>query len=109
MNYGEGSSIDILAPVVKSRKGEFESLFKDGNTIETSTVVVKREIITSLGGFDESNKLAGSEDYDMWLRISSITDKFYVIKNNLGYITFGEDNFSIDNTKIINALPILIN
>ena len=29
MNFGEGSSIDILAPVVKSRKGEFESLFKD--------------------------------------------------------------------------------
>ena len=44
----------------------------------------------------------------MWLRISSITDKFYVIKNNLGYLTYGGDNFSSDNTKIKNALPILI-
>ena len=35
----------------------------------------------------------------MWLRISSITDKFYVIKNNLGYLTYGEDNFSSDNKK----------
>ena len=45
----------------------------------------------------------------MWLRISAVTDKFYVIKNNLGYLTYAEDNFSIDNKKIKDALPILIN
>ena len=92
----------------KLKKPFFQSLLKDGNTIETSSVVLKREIINSLGGFYESNKLSGSEDYDMWLRISLVTDKFYVIKNNLGYLTYGEDNFSIDNKKIKDALPILI-
>ena len=94
--------------IKKLKKPFFQSLLKDGNTIETSSVVLKREIINSLGGFYESNKLSGSEDYDMWLRISSVTDKFYVIKNNLGYLTYGEDNFSIDNKKIKDALPILI-
>lgn len=94
--------------IKKLKQPFFESLLKDGNTIETSSVVVKREIINSVGGFYESNNLSGSEDYDMWLRISSVTNKFYVIKNNLGYLTFGEDNFSKDNQKIRKALPILI-
>ena len=45
MNFGEGSSIDILAPVVKSRKGEFESLFKDLQAQGFSRVLVDGELI----------------------------------------------------------------
>lgn len=108
-NQNHNKSGEYTKYIKKLKPPFFESLLKDGNTIETSSVVVKREIINSLGGFYESNKLSGSEDYDMWLRISSVTDKFYVIKNNLGYLRYGEDNFSKDNKKIKNALPILIN
>ena len=83
------------------------SLLKDGNTIETSSVVIRRSIISSLGGFYENNILSGSEDYEMWLRVSSVTNKFYVIKNNLKYLTYGEDNFS-NEKKLKEALSILI-
>ena len=51
-------------------------------------------------------RLSGSEDYDMWARISSITNKFCVINNNLGYLTYGEDNFS--NEVKLKALKIII-
>ena len=91
----------------KFKKPFFESFLKDGNSIETSSIIVRRDIITSLGGFFESKRLSGSEDYDMWARISSITNKFCVINNNLGYLTYGEDNFS-NEVKLKKALKIII-
>ena len=43
----------------------------------------------------------------MWFRISSITNKFCVINNNLGYLTYGEDNYS-NEIKLKKALKIII-
>ena len=37
----------------------------------TSTVLARRELLTALGGFDES--MAVGEDYDLWLRASRVT------------------------------------
>ena len=91
----------------KFKKPFFESFLKDGNTIETSSIIVRRDIITKLGGFFESKSLSGSEDYDMWFRISSITHNFYVINNNLGYLTYGDDNYS-NEIKLKKALKIII-
>ncbi len=91
----------------KFKKPFFESFLKDGNTIETSSIIVRKDIITKLGGFFESKSLSGSEDYDMWFRISSITNNFCVINNNLGYLTYGEDNYS-NEIKLKKALKIMI-
>jgi len=91
----------------KFKKPFFESFLKDGNSLETSSIIVRRDIITNLGGFFESKNLSGSEDYDMWFRISSITNKFYVINNNLGYLTYGDDNFS-NEVKLKKALKVII-
>jgi len=91
----------------KFKKSFFESFLKNGNLIATSSVIVRRDIISRLGGFSECKSISGSEDYDMWFRISSITNKFYVINNNLGYYTHGLDNFS-DDIKLRKALKTLI-
>lgn len=91
----------------KFKKPFFEFFLKDGNAIETSSIIVRRDIISKLGGFFESKSLSGSEDYDMWFRISSITNKFCVINNNLGFLTYGEDNFSSE-IKLKKALEIMI-
>lgn len=42
------------------------------NPIATSTVLVKREILQRVGGFDE--QFCGPEDYDLWLRIVDAHD-----------------------------------
>ena len=91
----------------KLKNPYFNSFLKNGNTIETSSIVLRRDIISSLGGFHECISLSGSEDYDMWIRISSLTNKFCVINNNLGYLTYGDDNFSNEN-KLKQALKTLI-
>ena len=61
MEFGEDSSIDILAPVVKSRKGEFETLFKDLQSQGFSRVLVDGEIIR----LDEAKRLDRYFNHDI--------------------------------------------
>lgn len=53
------------------------------NFIGTSSVVVRREVLDDIGGFDET--LASSEDIDMWLRIARSHDCGYVDIVGHGY------------------------
>jgi GT2 family glycosyltransferase len=40
------------------------------NPISTSTVVVRREHLQRVGGFDEAPEFRAIEDYELWLRLS---------------------------------------
>lgn len=63
----------------RSRHGAATSPFKMGdaamselyaeNVVGTSTVMMRRELLMSLGGFDES--LSQAEDWDLWLRAAA--------------------------------------
>jgi glycosyltransferase involved in cell wall biosynthesis len=52
--------------------------FAFGNPIATSSVLVLREAIQKIGGFDE--QFRGPEDYDLWMRIAK---KFRIIRVEL--------------------------
>lgn len=66
-----------------------------GKSILTSTVVVKTEIMRRIGGFSEDRILITVEDWDAWLRIAQITDKFVRINECLGYYWAGGGNMSV--------------
>lgn len=106
-NQRNNTSKEYTKNTYKFKAPFFDSFLKDGNKIETSSIIVRRDIISKLGGFFECKSLSGSEDYDMWFRISCITNKFHVINNNLGYLTYGDDNFS-NEIKLKRALKTLI-
>jgi len=59
-----------------------QNLLIYGNTIPTSSVVIRKKILNKTRFFDE--KLCIGEDYDLWLRLSLVTDKFIFISKNLG-------------------------
>lgn len=40
------------------------------NFIPSSSVLIKKNVFDQYGGFDESNELVCSEDFDLWLRIA---------------------------------------
>ena len=49
-------------------------IFKEllqGNFIPNLTVVVPREVIERVGGFDEGPSVVAAEDFDLWLRITA--------------------------------------
>ena len=71
MNLKEGTSLDILAPVVRSRKGEFETLFKDLQAQGFSRVLVDGEIIR----LDEAKRLDRYFNHDISVVIDRIKIK----------------------------------
>lgn len=48
------------------------------NFIPLSSVTVRRSCLDAVGAFDESPRLTGVEDYDLWLRIAAQYDIGYV-------------------------------
>lgn len=69
-------------------------LLVKGNAIATSSVIVRKEIIDKVGGFNEATEMIASEDYNTWLRISEISNGFKYINKSLGYYRLGDDSAS---------------
>jgi glycosyltransferase involved in cell wall biosynthesis len=84
----------------------FLDLILNGNTIATSSVVVRTKTISRIEGMREELYLSGVEDYNTWLRISRNTDKFKLVDKYLGEYRLHQSNASSrnDREKIWNAL-----
>jgi hypothetical protein len=67
--FGEGRG--VMGPKVERvPESIFDLLLVQGNFIQTSTVLIRREICELLGGFDETEAFRAVEDYDLWLRVT---------------------------------------
>ena len=76
-------------------KFKFKEMLLKGNTVSTSSVTIEKNFLKQLKGFNESKKMIGTEDYDLWLRISlSENCKAYFIKDYLGYYVIHSNNNS---------------
>ena len=62
------SNIEVGEREIQSREIRLEDLAVR-NVVATSTVLVKREVVEAVGGFDEGFR--GPEDYDLWLRVAA--------------------------------------
>lgn len=63
-----------------------EQMYKrlyNGNPIPVLSVILKREWLDRIGGFDEDTRFAGCEDLDLWLRLSRAGADFYGIEEKL--------------------------
>ncbi len=57
-------------------RGVFETLLAPGLGVHTSTVLVEREVLSRVGGFDEA--LVTGEDTDLWIRLAHDYPVVYV-------------------------------
>lgn len=78
------------------------NLLVRGNRIANSSVVVKKSLIHQVGYLDESSAMAGAEDYNLWLRISMVTNQFHRIPEALGSYRKHLDSFSSQRAKAIS-------
>jgi glycosyltransferase involved in cell wall biosynthesis len=69
-------------------------LLKNGNAICNSSVVVRKSIIDKVGFINEGHEFNAWVDFDLWLRISKITNRFVHINQPLVYYWFGGGNIS---------------
>jgi len=95
----------ICTSRVRSRSLEkevFHDLLSSGNAIINSSVVVRRDLLLSVGGFSEDPRLVGAEDFDCWLKISKLTNRFKRIPYALGYYWAGGGNLTSPLRTITN-------
>lgn len=69
-------------------------LLVNGNPIATSSVMVRRAILDQVGPFDERREVVAAEDYDLWLRIAGITERFKYMPSSLGFYFFSTQSMS---------------
>jgi glycosyltransferase involved in cell wall biosynthesis len=81
------NSRKLKSPVMKD-------LVLKGNTIATSSVLVRKRIFLEVGGMNENPEVIGVEDYNTWLRISCKTDKFTLVPLTLGAYRIHSTNLS---------------
>jgi glycosyltransferase involved in cell wall biosynthesis len=72
----------------------FRYLLERGNVITNSSVVLRRAFLGELGGLSEDAELASWEDYDCWLRLARLTERFKRLPEVLGWYWVGGGNTS---------------
>jgi len=85
-----------------------------GNAIGNSSVIVRKNLISKIGGISENKNLVASEDYHTWLRIAKISDQFTYLKKKLGYYLIHDKSaqkrdLSIPHREAINDFLKLFN
>lgn len=75
-------------------RASFESLLFEGNCISTSAVVVLRQYLEAVAGFDESEALITAEDYHLWLKLARAGAKIGFVHEILGEFRIHDGNNS---------------
>jgi glycosyltransferase involved in cell wall biosynthesis len=74
-----------------------KDLILNGNGIATSSVLVRKRRLIEVNCMNEAPELIGVEDYNTWLRISTITEAFKLAPIVLGAYRKHENNISLLN------------
>ncbi|MCW7503741.1 glycosyltransferase family 2 protein [Leptospira paudalimensis] len=86
----------------------FVDLLLNGNGIINSSVVVRKAIVEKTGLISENKSDVAWEDFEYWLRISTVTEKFSRIKDCLGNYWVGGGNVSNPNKTLTILKEILL-
>ena len=66
-------------------KNLLHGVIEDGNAIGNSSVLVRRDILIKVGGINENKNMVAAEDFNTWLKIAKVTDKFKYLNKKLGF------------------------
>jgi glycosyltransferase involved in cell wall biosynthesis len=80
-------SRQLKSPVLKD-------LLLSGNLISNSSVLVRTKLLKEVNGMSEHSKMIGAEDYNLWLKLSLITNNFFYLPMSLGFYEYHESGIS---------------
>ena len=85
----------------------FADLMKRGNALPNSSVAVRKSIVDKVGGFNENPRFISIEDFDLWLKISRVTNRFVYIPRALGAYWMGDQNTNeLSEKKIVQIREV---
>lgn len=81
--------VDYTTPIKRSEQsnllqGDIHSVLIKENFLTTSSIIIKKDILAEMGGFDES--MAALEDWDLWLNIARLHPIGFVNQPLLNYL-----------------------
>jgi glycosyltransferase involved in cell wall biosynthesis len=76
----------------------FPRLMLYTDAIPNSSVTVRKSLVTVAGGFTEDRELIATEDFDLWVRISRLTDRFVYLPVSLGAYWISADSITESGT-----------
>lgn len=79
----------------------FLDLLTKGNPIVTSSVTMRRELFSNIGGMSEALEMKGVEDFNAWLKVSRLSDNFLHLKDNLGTYRVHDSNTSNSSYSVV--------
>lgn len=80
----------------------YNDLLINGNTIVTSSVLIRKKVFQNVGCFSTNEDKLGWEDYDLWIKVSKNKGKFHLIDEILGSYWIGDDNFDDPKRILLN-------
>lgn len=92
---------DYIPPIYKERETQIDELLK-WNYLVSSSVMVKRELFSQVGLFNESLRYA--EDYDMWLRLLTCCRIGEVSEILVHYRWHGSNNSRHNDGSIVDVV-----
>ena len=89
----------VLLPPGYSRSSLIlgERLLYEGNCLSPGSVVIKKEALMEIGGFDVREEYLGCDDYDLWIRLARMGARFHFINDVLGEFRITGFNDSISD------------
>jgi len=76
----------------------FKDLLINGNTLLNSSVLVRKVLLNKVNGLSEDREMVTCEDYNLWLKISKVTERFLHIPEKLGYYAIHNQGLSQRDT-----------
>jgi glycosyltransferase involved in cell wall biosynthesis len=84
----------------------FNDLLERGNALVNSGVVVRRSTLLAAGGLSEDPRIASWEDYECWLRLASVTERFHRLGEVLGFYWAGGGNVTAPARTVRNLTQL---
>ncbi|MEI7504286.1 MAG: glycosyltransferase family A protein [Paludibacter sp.] len=99
--FGDNSEKKIGKKICRdvSNQDAFHDLLLKWNGIVNSGVVIRKSILDKAGQFFEDKSFILDEDFEMWLRIAKLTNRFTRIRKILGGYYLSESGISRDIDK----------
>jgi glycosyltransferase involved in cell wall biosynthesis len=69
-------------------------LLERGNALVNSGVIVRRSVLEAAGGQSEDPRIASWEDFECWLRLARLTERFQRLDEVLGFYWLGGGNLT---------------
>ena len=90
-----------IARTRQLKKDSFKDLINNGQAINNSSVVLRKDIISEVGFLSERKEFSGIEDFDLWLRLSKLNVRFKRLRGIYGSILVNSgDNFTSHESMI---------